>query len=123
VFAYAVAGRWNDALRQRALLERESGGNSPNYFRMITSLAFGEYDAAMRALERGVAAREPLLEIPTISCDPIFDPLKSNPRYIALVQRLGERMCPASGKWPVAPPPRRIGGPGRFGRLRGAPAT
>src|SRR6185312_5840001 len=47
VFAYAVAGRWNDALRQRALLERESGGNSPNYFRMITSLAFGEYDAAM----------------------------------------------------------------------------
>ena len=106
VFGYAVAGRWSDAVRQRALLERESGGNSPNYFRLIASLAFGEYDAAMSALERGMAAHEPLLELPTISCDPLFDPLKTDRRYIALVQRLGERMCPASGKWPIATRPR-----------------
>ncbi|MEP7001757.1 MAG: protein kinase, partial [bacterium] len=31
VFGYAAAGRWGDASRERALIEREAGGNSPNY--------------------------------------------------------------------------------------------
>jgi serine/threonine-protein kinase len=106
VFAYAIAGRWNDASRQRALLAREVGVNSPNYYRMMASLAFGEYDAAMGALERGVADREPLFGIGSIPCDPLFDPLKSDRRFGALMQRLGARACPASGKWPIAPRPR-----------------
>jgi eukaryotic-like serine/threonine-protein kinase len=105
VFAYAAAGRWKDAERQRALLERERDVNSPNYYRMIASLAFGEYGAAMTALERGVEAREPLLGLPAISCDPLFDPLKPDPRFAPLMQRLGERICPATGKWPIAPRP------------------
>jgi serine/threonine-protein kinase len=106
VFAYAVAGRWKEASRQRALLAHEVGVNSPNYYRMIASLSFGEYDAAMGALERGVADREPLFGIPSIPCDPLFDPLKSDRRFGVLMQRLGARACPASGKWPIAPPPR-----------------
>jgi tetratricopeptide (TPR) repeat protein len=105
VFGYAVAGRWTDASRQRALLEREVGGNSPNYYRMVAHLAFGEYDAAMGALERSAAAREPLLGLPSIGCDPIFDPLKPDPRLSALVQRLGARTCSAVSKWPIAPRP------------------
>jgi hypothetical protein len=66
-------------------------------------LAFGETDAAMTALERGVAAREPLLGIVSLACDPLFDPLKSNPRFSPLVQRLGARVCPATGTWPIGP--------------------
>jgi hypothetical protein len=87
-------------------IEREVGVNSPNYYRMIASLAFGEYDAAMAALERGIADREPLFGIPIIRCDPLFDPLKPDPRFAALMQRLGARACPSSGKWPIAPRPR-----------------
>jgi serine/threonine-protein kinase len=105
VFGYAVAGRWNDAKRQSALLERETGGNSPHYHRMIVDLAFGHYDAAMTALEQGVAAREALFGIPSIPCDPLFDPLKSSPRFPALMQRLGAHACPAQGKWPIGKAP------------------
>jgi len=103
VFGYAAAGRWADALRQRALIERETGDNSPNFSRMVVRLAFGETDAAMTALERGVAAREPLFGIESIPCDPLFDPLKSNPRFTPLMRRLGARACPAAGTWPIGP--------------------
>ena len=106
VFAYAVAGRWKDASRQRALLAHDVGVNSPNYYRMMANLAFGEYDAAMGALERGVADREALFGIASIPCDPLFDPLKSDRRFGALMQRLGARACPASGKWPIVLRPR-----------------
>jgi hypothetical protein len=105
VFGYAVAGRWSDAARQSAMLEREAGGNSPHYHRMIAHLAFGRYDAAMTALEQGVTAREPLFGIPSIPCDPLFDPLKSSPRFPALMQRLGAHACPARGKWPIGKAP------------------
>ena len=104
VFGYAVAGRWKDARRERALLERESGGNSPNYMRMVADIAFGEYDAAMTALERGLANREGLLGGAMISCDPLYDPLKTNPRFTALMTRFGARVCPARGTWPISSP-------------------
>ena len=105
VFAYAAAGRWADASRQRALLERERGGNSPNWHRMVADLAFGEFEPAMTALERGVAGQEPLFGVPSIPCDPLFDPLKADRRFEALMRRLGAQACAPSGKWPIAPRP------------------
>jgi len=106
VFGYAAAGRWKDADRQRALLEHDHGGNSPDWHRMIVDLAYGDGNGAMTALERGVAEREPLFGIPSIPCDPIFDPLKSNPRFEQLMRRLEVRTCAATTKWPIAKPPR-----------------
>lgn len=104
VFGYAAAGRWGDAARQRSLVARESGGNSPNWPRMIVALAYGEYGAAMTALEHGVASREPLFGIVSIPCDPIFDALKSNPRFSVVMQRLEARACPVRVKWPIGRP-------------------
>ena len=106
VFGYAAAGRWADADRQRALMTREKTGNSPNEQQMIVHLAYGEREAAMDALERSVAAREPLIAIMSIPCDPLLDPLKGSPRFASLMRRLGARACPASGTWPI--PPRSV---------------
>ena len=106
VFGYALTGRWSDAARQRALLEREPGGASPNWPRMVAALAFGDHDAAMTALERGVAAREPYFAVFSIPCDPLFDPLKATPRFQRLLERLEARPCPSRYKWPIGPPPR-----------------
>ncbi len=72
---------------------------------MMTSLSFGNYDAAMSALERGVAAHESLFILVSIACDRIFDPLKSDPRFDALMRRLGVHACPANAQWPIAPRP------------------
>jgi hypothetical protein len=102
IFGYAAAGRWKEATRQRTASEREPAGNSPQYHRMVVDLAYGDDDAAMTALERGVTAREPLLGLISIPCDPLLDPLKSNPRFTALMRRLGAHACPATGRWPIA---------------------
>jgi eukaryotic-like serine/threonine-protein kinase len=106
VFGYAAAGRWKDARAQRLLLERERGGNSPNYQRVFIDISFGQLDSAMLELERAVTGREPLVQFDNVSCDPVFDPLKRNPRFGALMNRIGASICPASGRWPIASPPK-----------------
>jgi serine/threonine-protein kinase len=103
VFAYAIAGRWRDVARQQALVDRDDGGNSHNYHAVIAHLVYGEYDAAMTALERGVAERDQLLAAMSMPCDPLLDPLKTNPLFATLMQRIGARACPASGTWPIRP--------------------
>jgi serine/threonine-protein kinase len=105
VFGYAAAGRWSDAARVRAQLDREQGGNSPNFQRMIAAIAFGEYDKAMAFLERSVSAREPMLWPTSLPCDPTYDPLKANPRFAALMQRLGARACAPTIAWPIGKRP------------------
>lgn len=102
VFGYAAAGRWKDAARQRTASARGTAGNSPEYHKMVIDLAYGDDDAAMTALERGVKAREPLVGLMSIPCDPLLDPLKSSPRFAALMRRLGAQSCPATGRWPIA---------------------
>jgi hypothetical protein len=72
---------------------------------MVADLAFGDHDAAMTALERGVAAREPYFAVFSIPCDPIFDPLKADPRFHKLMDRLEARACPSRYKWPIGSPP------------------
>jgi serine/threonine-protein kinase len=105
VFADAVAGRWDDAARQRTLMDREVLGNSPNFIRLVADLALGAYDTAMTELDRSVAAREPLAGVLSLSCDPLFNPLKANPRFGALMRRIGATACPPAGRWPIAPRP------------------
>jgi len=111
--AYAMLGRWDDAARERALVMRDSSGSSPGVRRLIADIAFGDYDTAMTELERGVARREQLLGVYSLPCDPLFDPLKSNPRFEPLMRRVGARACAPSFKWPIAPPPKhdRAGAP------------
>jgi serine/threonine-protein kinase len=102
VFGYAVAGRWNDADRQRALINYVNVGNSRNYYHTIVDLAYGDFDGAMAAFEQGVKDREPLFSNISLPCDPLFDPLKSNPRFAVVMRRIGAHACPA-GPWPIAP--------------------
>jgi serine/threonine-protein kinase len=106
VFGYALVGRWDDVARQRTLLAREATGSSRNYHAVITHLVYGEYDSAMTSLERGVAERDQLMAAMSVPCDPLFDPLKSNPRFAVLMQRIGARACPATVNWPAMLPPR-----------------
>jgi hypothetical protein len=68
---------------------------------MLADLAVGEYASAMTELDRAVSAGEPLLQIISIPCDPLFDPLKRDPRFDLLMQRIGAKACPPTGAWPV----------------------
>jgi serine/threonine-protein kinase len=104
IFGYALTARWRDAQRERAILERTRGGHSPNFELATSDVAFGDYDKAMSDLERSIDAREPLLWTISVPCDPLFDPLKANPRFDRLMQRLGAKTCPPRYRWPIKPP-------------------
>jgi hypothetical protein len=116
VFGNAAAGRWSDAARERARLERDPPGNSLHYRRAIAALAYVETGTAMTELERSVTTLEPMPGVVSLPCDPLFDPLKREPRFELLMQRLGARACPPSLPWPIGAPPRA----GRAGSTHGA---
>jgi serine/threonine-protein kinase len=107
IFGYAAAGRWADVERERQLAKHDPPGNSPYLAKAFDEALSGRIDVAMTALEKSVANREPSLGSMSLSCDPLVDPLKASPRFAPLMQRLGIRICPALGTWPVPRAPAR----------------
>lgn len=64
----------------------------------------GELDQAFAMLEKGIAERDILL--PENFFEPLFDPLKTDPRYPGVVQRLGGVMPPRTPPSRNTPPAR-----------------
>src|SRR5262249_15043731 len=58
-----------------------------SYWRALLYLSLGQRDEAIRWLEKGVADHEGL-EIAWIKVDPMLDPLRGDPRFEALVQKV-----------------------------------
>lgn len=104
MFAFAAAGHWGEADEQRRLLAAEAG-NSPEFNRAFTNLVYGQREAAVTALERAFRNREPLIAINFIACDPMWDPLKSDPRFTQLLTSRGAVVCPALAAWPIGKRP------------------
>jgi len=102
-FIYAAAGRWREAEVQRSLAARQIGINSPHLQRAQLHLAFNEFDSAAAEMEQSIEHLEPYLLFGGVPCDPIWDPLKTNPRFLKAVSRYWPHLCPASGRWPIAP--------------------
>jgi hypothetical protein len=106
IMLYAALGRWSDVDRERELAKNDPPNNSPQSTRAFDVVLDGDIDAAMDALERGVADREPALASISIACEPLLDRLKSSPRFAALMKRLGAQACPATEKWPFPKRPK-----------------
>lgn len=87
--ALARGGRAKEA---RARLEQRrtaiQRGWKGEYFLADAFASLGEADSAFAWLDRGVARRRSPLEIPQ---DPFLAPLHSDPRYLALLKRIGLR--------------------------------
>lgn len=58
----------------------------PSHFAMVHS-ALGEKDEAIAWLEKGYEERDPAMS--SLKIDPIWDSLRSDPRFVALLERLG----------------------------------
>ena len=106
VLAHAAAGRWPEARRLRDALRAESEARRSHADLMLAALAFGDHTAALDALERTAAA----LELPSVSlspgCDPLFEPLHAEPRFIALMRHIATNVCAPGSRWPVPAAPR-----------------
>jgi hypothetical protein len=62
-------------------------GHVPALSRAEVALALGQVDAAFRWLERAADDREPLVIY--LAVDPLYEPLRADPRFAALLRRLG----------------------------------
>jgi TolB-like protein/Flp pilus assembly protein TadD len=86
--AYAKSGRVAEA---RALLQFanagfEQGGLSDLKASYIY-MGLGEQDRVFERLERDYEQRDP--ELLYINADPVFDPVRTHPRFVALVRKMG----------------------------------
>jgi TolB-like protein/tetratricopeptide (TPR) repeat protein len=86
--AYALSGRRAEALRltQDTKLPFEEGGLSDLKVSYIY-IGLGDYDIALRHLERDLQQRDP--ELPYINADPVFDLVRNDPRFIAILRAMG----------------------------------
>ena len=88
-YSYALAGRRADAqkvLGQLSELMKHKYVSEPHVARIY--LALGEKDKAIEWLEKGYEARSIRSPSASIKVDPIFDPLRSDPRFKDLLRRL-----------------------------------
>jgi TolB-like protein/tetratricopeptide (TPR) repeat protein len=89
-YAYGLAGRTDEARDVLARLERRAQEHylSPHHFALVY-LGLGDTAAALDALERGYEMRDASMN--WIKVAPAFGPLRNEPRFIALLERMGLR--------------------------------
>jgi TolB-like protein len=86
--AYAMAGKTNEARAILASLrEQATTRYVPSYWFALVHAGLGERDQALRELERAYEERSTVLAYLLI--DPRLEPLRQEPRFLALVHRLG----------------------------------
>jgi Tfp pilus assembly protein PilF len=86
--AYGVAGKVREARRILTAMHAAAAGTYvPSYWFAVVHAGLGERDEALRYLERAYVERTTILAYMLI--DPRLAPLRNEPRFIALAQRLG----------------------------------
>jgi hypothetical protein len=88
VCAYAHAGRRNDALRLlEELKQKQRHGYVPAGAFVQAYVGLGDNDQAFLWLNRGYEERSPLMQ--WIKSEPMFDPIRSDPRFAVILHRVG----------------------------------
>ncbi len=89
MLAYAYA-RVGDTQRARAIARAAAAANNPDaaVISAHALLGTGDTAGALAALDTAARAHAPLLSAESLA-EPIFDPIRSNPKFLAILQRLG----------------------------------
>ena len=87
-YAYAMAGERTRAREILAALERSGAGPATTVPIARIRLALGDTAAALTLLERAVRERSPFFVTESMA-SPIFDPLRDDPRFQAIVRAVG----------------------------------
>jgi tetratricopeptide (TPR) repeat protein len=105
--AYAVSGQTSEARKIIAdLTDRSSQTYSPPFDVAVAYAGLGDYDQAFAWLER--AYDERARNMLSLKVNPLLDPLRSDPRFGALIRRM--RILDSTGLKTLE----RLGGPPKF---------
>jgi tetratricopeptide (TPR) repeat protein len=86
--AYAHAGRRRDALRLLTELKRrQKAGYIPAAAFVQAYLGLGQYDQALTALQQAYKEQSNILQF--LKTEPYFDPIREDPRFVALTHQVG----------------------------------
>ena len=87
-YAYAKAGRKSDAQRMLDFLDQSNTAARPTppFEKMIIYFGLGDNDAAFNYLDKSYNDR--FANIPFMTVDPLYDPIRSDPRFTQLAERL-----------------------------------
>jgi hypothetical protein len=97
---FAALGRWDEAEAERKLVEASDHGDAKIQVRILFGDIRGAVDAFLKFTEKSTYGT-------VYGCDPLFDPLKRDPRFAERLTRTGAKLCPATTPWPIpAPPPK-----------------
>ena len=87
-YAYALAGRRDEARKVLGQLEERSKRKYvPHFFIALIHIGLGEKDQAFDWLEKAYQERHPHLI--NLKVQPVYDPLRADPRFADLVRRVG----------------------------------
>jgi TolB-like protein len=96
---HAATGYWE--LRLAELQEREVQGEAQSHVDYAAALvALGRYDEAMERLQIAVEQRDRKLY--TLGGDPVWDPVRGDPRFLGIVERI-RRVKPPAPEKPGSP--------------------
>jgi TolB-like protein/Tfp pilus assembly protein PilF len=88
--AHAAAGRSDEAKAGLAELQKRSlQAHVPDYYLALPRLSLGDRDGALGALERACAGQAP--QMAYVGAEPLLDPLREDPRFVAMLDRTGLR--------------------------------
>jgi TolB-like protein len=95
--AYRRMGRVKEADSLVAAVQESyrRGGPTTPYDLAIAATAAGNRALALEAIQQTITARSLLVTELTLPCDPLLDPLKSDPRLETMLRAAGMTMCPA----------------------------
>jgi eukaryotic-like serine/threonine-protein kinase len=63
----------------------------------VAALAVNDREAALAAIQRVISKRDIVATELSLPCDPLFDSLKSDPRFARMLEGAGMRLCPGGG--------------------------
>ena len=107
VLAYAAAGRWSDAERERAALQRPGGDLYGGLDAAFAEMVFGNREPILRLLTSAEGQRRYAYSGGILGCDPILDPLRSDARFLDAMRSLDVEECKPAKPWPIEGPANR----------------
>jgi eukaryotic-like serine/threonine-protein kinase len=97
IWAYTRAGRKNDADALLSELRRDQTAGTVSALDMAHALlAFGQTDSALVWIGRSLTRHDTEPDWNGLACDPTYDALRRDARFVALMKPTGMRLCTAA---------------------------